>query len=299
MNSAPAWTRRYRNAVFDSARWTAFRPRSGDVVVVAPPKCGTTWTARVVAMLVHGTADLPRPLTRMVRWLDMGAAPLDRLIADLEAQPGPRIIKTHTPADGLPVFPEVRYVFCGRDPRDAFLSMLDHVANSADSRQSGVREGARLDPNDLFPRWSTEGQFPWMYDGAPFQSVVWFTESWWRLRSLPNLHFLHYRDLADDLDGEMRRLAAFLDREVDEARWPAMLQAGSFASMKAAADENAPGADRGNWRSNSDFFRLGRLGQWREVLSPENQALYERLNAVRLDPALKAWMEGGRRAAAP
>jgi len=295
----PQLARRYRNVVFDNARWAAFRPRRGDVVVIAPPKCGTTWTARLCAMLVHDTPDLPRPLSRMVRWLDLHAVPLDRLMAELEAEPGPRIIKTHTPSDGLPWFPEVRYVFCGRDPRDAFLSMLDHVANSRDSRQSGVAEGARLDPNALFARWATHGQFPWMFDGAPFQSVVWFTASWWIHRALPNLHLLHYRDLTLDLDGELRRLAAFLGREVDPARWPRFLAAGSFAQMKAAADENAPGADRGAWRSNADFFRTGRLDAWREALSPENQALYEAVNTPRLAPEMKAWMERGRAGASP
>jgi hypothetical protein len=298
MLSLPQPTRRYRNAVFDNARWAAFRPRPGDVVVIAPPKCGTTWTTKLAAMLLHDTPDLPRPLGRMVRWLDLTAAPLERVIAELEAQPGPRVIKTHTPGDGLPWFPEVRYVFCGRDPRDAFFSILDHVRNTRDSRSSGVPQGARLDPNALFPRWATQGQFPWMYDGAPFQSVVWYTESWGRHRGLPNLHFTHYRDLSLDLEGELRRLAAFLDRPVDEARWPLFVAAGSFAQMKAAADDNAPGADRGTWHSNADFFREGRLDAWRTGLSPENQALYEAVNAERLKPELKAWMEGGRRAVA-
>lgn len=288
--------RHYRNAVFDNARWAAFRPRAGDVVVVAPPKCGTTWTAKLCAMLLHDSPALPRPLSRMAPWLDLTAAPLDGLIAELDAAPGPRLIKTHTPGDGLPWYPQVRYVFCGRDPRDAFLSMLDHVRNSRDVARSGVPQGARLDPNAIFPRWATEGAFPWMYDGAPFQSVVWFTESWWAWRDLANVHYTHYRDLSIDLDGELRTLAAFLGREVDEARWPAFLAGGSFAEMKAAADAHAPGAHRGNWIRNADFFREGRLDAWRDALNAENQALYEALNGARLEPALKAWMERGRTA---
>lgn len=292
-------TRHYRTAVFDNSRWAIYRPRPGDVVVIAAPKCGTTWTVKLAAMLMHGSPRLPRPLSRMARWLDLRALPLDQLVRELEAAPGPRLIKTHTPADGVPWFEEVRYVVCGRDPRDAFLSMLDHVRNSRGSRESGVAEGARLDPNELFPRWATQGAFPWMYDGAPFQSVIWFTESWWRHRGLSNLYFTHYRDLSLDLPGELDRLAGFLERPMDATLRAALAAAGSFESMKAAADDNAPGADRGAWRSNSDFFRAGRLDAWREVLSPENQALYEATYASRLEPDLKAWMEGGRRGAAP
>lgn len=295
----PQLARRYRNAVFDNARWAAYRPRAGDVVVIAPAKCGTTWTSKLCAMLVHDTAELSRPLGQMVRWFDAHTTPVDQLVAELEAETGPRIIKTHTASDGLPWFPEVRYVFCGRDPRDAFLSMLDHVANTRDSRQSGVAPGAKLDPNALFRRWATQGQFPWMFDGGPFQSIVWFTASWWIHRGLPNLHLLHYRDLTLDLDGEFRRLAGFLGRDVDEDRWPAFLAAASFVQMKAAADDNAPSSARGVWFSNADFFREGRLDAWRKVLTPENQALYEAVNTPRLDPGLKRWLELGRKGCEP
>ena len=210
MTERPQRLRTYRNAVFNSARWDAFRPREGDVIVCVPPKCGTTWTVKLCAMLVKGEADLGRPLSEATRWLDHLAVPLGKVMMDLDVQPGRRVIKTHTPLDGLPYFEDVKYVFCGRDPRDAFLSMLDHLRNSRNGRERGVDSGAQLDPNALFPRWCTVGQFPWMYDGAPFQSVVWFTQSYWSFRTLPNLMFLHYRDLTEDLDGEMRRLAAFL-----------------------------------------------------------------------------------------
>ncbi len=287
----------YRNAVFSSARWDAFKPREGDVIVCAPPKCGTTWTVKLCAMLLHGSAVLPKPLGEMVRWLDHLAMPLGKVMMELDVQAGRRIIKTHTPLDGLPYFEGVKYVFCGRDPRDAFLSMLDHVRNSKDGGERGVEGGASLDPNVLFGRWCTVGQFPWMFDGAPFQSVAWFTQSYWAFRRLPNLIFLHYRDLSEDLDGEMRRLADFLDAPVEARRWPQILEAGSFAAMREAADQNAPGADRGAWRSNTDFFRKGRLDEWRGVLNAHSLALYERVNGERLDPSLKAWMETGRRAA--
>jgi len=69
--------------------------------------------------------------------------------------------------------------------------------------------------------------------------------------------------------------------------------------MRANADATAPGAHLGEWSSNTDFFRRSRLGEWREALSAENQALYETLSGKRLDPALKAWLEQGRAAGDP
>ncbi len=49
----------------------------------------------------------------------------------LDAQVGPRIIKTHAPLDGLPYFSEVRYLHCARDPRDALLSMVDNMPRTS------------------------------------------------------------------------------------------------------------------------------------------------------------------------
>ena len=295
----------YRNAVSDSLRWDAFTVRPGDVIVATAPKCGTTWTQKLCAMLVEGSPILPRPLAAHSPWLEQIGPLLYPMIAELDARPGRRVLKTHVPLDGLPFHEAARYVICGRDPRDAFLSMMDHLANTSPAswaetdRRMGRPPGPpppTPDPNAVFPRWASEGQYEWQLDGAQFQSVFSAMETWWRHRDLPNLHFLHYRDLSQDLAGEARRLADFLGVTIDEALWPSILEAGGFEAMQADADRNAPGDDAGRWRSNRDFFRAARIDQWRKVLSPENQALYETLSRARFDPALKAWLERGRAA---
>ena len=83
------------------------------------------------------------------------------------------------------------------------------------------------------------------------------------------------------LDGERRRLSAFLGIPVDEARWPRLVQAARFDAMKERADDNAPGSHLGEWRSASDFFREGRMHAWRGKLGAESLALYDRLMAER------------------
>jgi hypothetical protein len=307
MTALPECSRVYVTPVCDSSRWTHFKPREGDIIVCTPPKCGTTWTQMICALLVHGEGGLPKPLTQLSRWLDRHTIPIEEQIAELESQAHRRIIKTHTPLDGLPYFPEVRYIFCGRDPRDAFLSFIDHLHNVSPhamtdiNRRMGLPEDQQMavDANELFPLWATTGNQPWAYDGAPFGlPMLYMVESYWRFRHLPNLLFLHYADLTRDLDGEMRRVAAFLDIAVDEAEWPALVAAASFAGMKDKAQETAPDADLGEWSNSGDFFRAARMEAWRDGLSAENQALYETVNAERVDPEMKAWAEQGRGAAA-
>lgn len=292
----------YADHIYDSARWEHFRPRAGDIVVATPPKCGTTWTQMICALLVHQTADFPQPLTELSRWLERHREPVGDIVANFEAQKFRRIVKTHTPLDGLPLHDEVTYVFCGRDPRDAFLSGLDHLANiSKTSREDALsRAGLPLDaafpndPNVMFPLWLTRGTHPWVWDGWPLGSVMYLTDSYWRQRSRANIVFLHYADMLADLDGEMRRLSEALGIAVDEARWPALVRAASFTAMRENADSAAPGAHFGEWSDNASFFAKARQGEWRHVLTAENQALYERVSAEKLSPELKRWLERGR-----
>lgn len=303
MNPLPECTRSYVTPVCDSTRWTKFKPRQGDIIVCTPPKCGTTWTQMICALLVHGANGLPKPLTQLSRWLDRHTIPIDEQIAELESQPYRRIIKTHTPLDGMPYYPEVSYVFCGRDPRDAFLSFIDHMGNvsphaMADiNRRMGVPEDQEMaiEANELFPLWASTGVQPWAYDGAPFGlPMLYMMETYWRFRYLPNLILLHYADLIHDLDGEMRRLADFLEIIINESEWAKFVEAASFNGMKDKAQETAPDADLGEWSNSADFFHSARMGAWKTELSTENKSLYETINSQRLDPGMKAWAEQGR-----
>jgi hypothetical protein len=92
----------------------------------------------------------------------------------------------------------------------------------------------------------------------------------------------------------MRRLSAFLEIPVDDEKWPKLVRAATFESMKERADDVAPGAHHGEWKKPSDFFRMARMGQWQDVLTPENQELYEQVTRERIEPELKTWLECGR-----
>lgn len=306
MAELPTRTHRYDNGVADSARWDHITFRPGDIVVATPPKCGTTWTQMICALLVHGET-LPMPLTRLSRWVDRLNEPIETIAAEYEAQPWRRILKTHTPLDGLPYDTRVQYVFCGRDLRDAFLSMIDHMKNFSEAAKAegaarlgvAIEERFPTQADTAFPVWATRPAFPWMEDGYPFGSFAYVTDSYWRYRRLPNIHLMHYADLKRDLEGEMRRLAGFLDLTVDEAALPGLVRAASFERMREGAADTAPNAHTASWKKVEDFFKEGRLEAWRTGLSAANQALYEERYARRLSPDLKAWLEGGRQAFEP
>lgn len=87
----------------------------------------------------------------------------------------------------------------------------------------------------------------------------------------------------------MRRLAAWLGIEVAEARWPALIEAAGFAQMRARAAELAPDPV-GVLRDPRAFFREGRSGAGRALLTEEELARYERRAAALAPPELRAWL---------
>ena len=303
MSSTPTIEHHYQTPIWDSSRWAGFTPREGDIVVCTSYKAGTTWTQMISAVLVHQTADLPAPLPKLSRWLDMRLQPAEEVVAGFEAQGHRRVIKTHTPLDGIPYFENVSYVYCGRDPRDVFMSMLHHQSNIDMERIMGilVSRGVTVTPppelpedvNERFVFWLTHGVFPWEQDGAPYWSTLHHIESFWRYRHLPNIYFHHFADLKRDLEGQMRRLAAFLEIEVPEDKWPELVGAATFGHMKANADRVAPEADHRIWKSTEGFFNRGENDQWREALSKESQELYQKLTRERYDRDMLEWMERG------
>src|SRR5215207_4353348 len=104
---------RYRSIIADSSRWDGFAFRAGDVVISTPPKCGTTWTQMLCALLIFDGPAFPAPLGDISPWLDMNIRPLADVTAALAAQTHRRVIKTHTPLDGIPLHADVTYLVVG------------------------------------------------------------------------------------------------------------------------------------------------------------------------------------------
>src|ERR1043165_2880388 len=112
--------------VVDGARWAGFEPRDDDIIIATYRKSGTTWTQRIVDMLVFQSPDV-RPFGDISPWLDSTIFnTLEDDLATLKAPQHRRYIKSHLPFDALPVWDTVKYIHVGRDGRDARLSFQNH-----------------------------------------------------------------------------------------------------------------------------------------------------------------------------
>ena len=280
MATAPT---RYESSEEDSARWTGFPFRDGDIVISTRSKSGTTWMQMICALLVFERADFAEPLARLSPWLDWKVTPIDEVVATLQAQQHRRFIKTHTPLDGLPLDGRATYIVVARDPRDMYISLYhqgDNIDRSAVRRMLGQlepdnpeAEPARQTLADALQAW-IDG------DASPEQSmdsirgVFHHLTDGWQRRHDANVVLVHYDDLLRDLDGQMRRIADRLGFEVPEHRWSALVDAATFATMRVRAKTLVPGRE-GVLKDVNAFFRQGRSGGWRELLTDEEVAHYD------------------------
>lgn len=296
--------REYRTWTLDSRRLSTYRPRPDDIFICTYPKCGTTWMQHLVSMLVFQSPE-PRAVHDVSPWPDTPLrGPVEQVMAKLEAQGHRRFIKAHLPLDGLALYDEVKYIHVARDGRDACMSWHNHqmaytpgalaLLDAVGKEDETLGRPFPRVSNDFrvfFRQWAvTSPQSPGV-DFFDFQAASWPE----RLR--PNVLMVHYNDLKANLAGEMRRVAGFLDIAIPESLWPALVEAGGFASMRREGGKLLPSSSKQFEGGADRFLFKGTNGRWRDVLNEDDLALYEAKVRETLPPALAAWLEHGRRVA--
>jgi hypothetical protein len=287
---------RYRSEDEDSARWRDFRFRPGDIVISTRSKSGTTWMQMICALLVLQTPRLPAPLAELSPWLDWLVVPAADTYARLEAQRHRRFIKTHTPLDGVPLVPEAHYLVVARHPLDMAVSLyhqIDNIDHERLRQLTGAPEPAapprpRPPVEAWLARWIGAERDPRQaLDSLP--GIMLHLSDAWQRRHEPNVLLVHYDDLLSDLDGQMRRIAAWLAVDVPAEQWPELVRSATFGEMRQRADELTPNQS-GVLRDNRAFFRQGRSRSGRDLLAAADLDRYHRLTADLAPADLLAWL---------
>lgn len=291
MTDAPV---RYLSSEEDSARWEGFPFRDGDIVISTRSKSGTTWAQMICALLIHQTPDLPEPLSRLSPWLDWLVVPRDDVYQRLARQPHRRVIKTHTPLDGVPIDRRATYLVVVRHPLDMAVSLYHQGANINRERVAELtgrpmaerRERPSL--HDWLLSWIDDDPDPREeMDSLP--GIMWHLSDAWRRRAEPNVLLIRYADLVGDLDGQMRHLAERLGVQVDERVWPSLVRAATFDQMRERPNVLTPTPD-GVLKDESAFFRRGRPGAAAEVLTDDEIERYERRVSALAPDELVRWL---------
>jgi len=292
--SWPVKRREMHNHHMDSTVWNDFKFRDDDVVIATYGKSGTTWTQQIVAQLIFNGAE-GIDVSKLSPWVDLRVMPKEA-IAGLEFQTHRRFIKTHLPVDALVFSPKAKYIYIGRDGRDAIWSLFNHHSKATDDffarfNETPGRHGPGLergtdDVHGFYTRWF-EG------NGDPYWPFWENIRSWWQIRRLPNVLLLHFSDMKRDLPAAVRRVADFLEIPVDDAVFPKIVEHCSFDYMKAHAETVAP-LGGVLWQGGAQtFVNKGTNGRWRDTLSAAEVAAYEAKALAELGPDCARWLAEG------
>jgi hypothetical protein len=190
-----------------------FRPRPGDVYIATYPKSGTTWMQMILVQLASGgRAEFDHILQRSPYLEEL--IRLER-VDHLERLPSPRLIKTHLPYEELRPPGDARIILVTRDARDTLVSCYHHAELAARFRS----------PFDRFMDAMLRGR-------GPFQDWFAYMRSWLPRRRDANVLWVRYEDLRADLEGQVRRIAAFTGIPLEEERLGDILHKCGFAYMR-------------------------------------------------------------------
>lgn len=291
----PEKTREFQNHHFDSTIWNDLKFRDDDIVIATYAKSGTTWMQQIVAQLMFdGDPDIA--VAEMSPWVDLRVPPKEVKLPLLEAQTHRRFMKTHLPVDATRFCPKAKYLYIGRDGRDVVWSMYNHHVNANQTWYDALndtpgRVGPPIEPPpaDIRQYWRE-----WLdHDGHPFWPFWDNIRSWWSVRALPNVKFIHFANLKHDMAGEIGAIATFLDIPIKASRWEVILEHCSFKWMKKNATKSVP-LGGAFWDAGAEvFINKGVNGRWSDTLTPEDIAEYETRSRTELGDECAHWLATG------
>ncbi|MEM6940944.1 MAG: sulfotransferase domain-containing protein [Pseudomonadota bacterium] len=282
----------YLGVLTDSRRWDAVRIRPDDVIVVTPPKSGTTWMQTIIALLFSGDAEVEPDLSANMPWVDIRMREITEVSASLDAMAHRRCLKSHTPLDGLPLDDEARYICVFRHPLDTHFSFRNHVRNIPlpwfdhwypEEDPSGV----------AFRRFLDGGPEGFDADATPLAHILRHYQAAKTCAHLPNVALFHYADLKRDLAGGMARVAKLIKTPHSPAVMAQLVAAATFENMQTHADRYAPGGGQGFFKSDAAFFENGLNGKWQGHLTASELAAYDAVMGAALAHEDRAWLEYG------
>ena len=289
----PVKTRDLQNHHMNSTVWDSFKFRDGDIVVATYAKSGTTWMQQILAQLIFNGAE-NLEISKVSPWVDFRLMPPE-VIAGLEDLAHRRFVKTHLPVDALVFSSKAKYLYIGRDGRDAAWSFFNHYRNLTEDRRSAMNDAPGLvgpplprcpeEVHEFYRTWFAENGKPiW-----PFWENI---RSWWAIRALPNVKLVHFNDLKADLSGSIRDIAGFLGIAIDEARFPDIVAHCTFDYMKAHAERMAPRGGESWVGGARTFINKGTNGRWRDTLSAEEVKAYDDRAVNELGAECANWLAG-------
>ncbi|KAJ1703016.1 hypothetical protein LUZ63_002795 [Rhynchospora breviuscula] len=249
-----------------------FKAQPSDIILATMMKSGTTWLKAIIFAVVnrhlYTNTHKNHPLLNSS---PHDCFPFIHSIYEknnqnkLDSMPSPRLLAVHVPFSHLPTSiteSGCKVVYLCRNPKDAFVSLRHYL-----DKMKPV--GCEMTPFDQAFDLFCQGVFPF----GPFwdQMLEYWRES---IKSPEKVLFLKYEDLKEDLAENIKKLAEFLGcsfsvEEVERGVVEEIVQLCDFETMKNV-NANKEGEHGAVVRfKNSAFFRKGKIGDWKDHITPD------------------------------
>ena len=213
---------------------------AGDVFVATQMKCGTTWMQQIVyESLCRGTGNLGddghRHMYALSPWIESrSSVSMER--APRVGERGHRIIKTHFAVDLCPYGEAARYIYVTRHPVACFASCVDFVR---------MLSGPLAPPLSELVDWFCSDEMWW-------SSWPEHVKGWWQWQAdRPNVLFLHYEEMLEDLAGAVDRVAEFLEVDLLPDERAEVIRKSGYGYMKEHEEVFEMACDRGDYGQRS------------------------------------------------
>lgn len=259
----------YRKAFFQ------FTPQPGDIFIASYPRSGTTWLQMILYQLTtDGDMENLTHISEYCPFFEQALALAGPGAFDRIKSKPRRLFKTHMRYRWTPLGP-ARCIYVAREGKDVLVSWYYHNVDGLNYRGTFDRYAEMFIRGKVFP-------------GSWFRHVA----EWYAHRNDPNIIFLTYEDLSSDLEGTVRRIIDFCGLEVAPESLPRILERCSFSYMKKYEPKFSPTAELELLRGikRDAFIRKGKVGGWREHMTPGQAAEFDRVyeeTLGRLDLNLK------------
>ncbi|MCB1803977.1 MAG: sulfotransferase domain-containing protein [Candidatus Competibacteraceae bacterium] len=196
----------------------AFQPKSTDIIISPYAKSGTTWIQQIVhGLRTRGSMDFEE-IIQVIPWIEMAFDVGIELESTQVAEP--RAFKSHLTWDKVPK--GARYIYAVRDPKNVLVSLYRFF-------EGWVFESGSITISDFAEERFCQGTL----SGSYWDHVG----SWWEQRENPNVLILCFEDMKTDLPKTVRRIAQFIDCDLDEELLDIVLRQSSLEFMVAHKEQ--------------------------------------------------------------
>ena len=169
-------------------------------------------------------------------------------------RPSPRLIKTHLYFKFFAKTVEKarsKFIFLSRDPKDCIVSYFHHY-------QDMIGYSGSFD--DFFEMYKCKD----LIFGDPFDYAI----GWWQHKEEDNFLFTTYAEMKQDIRGVIKRVAAFLSKELSDEIIERIVAHTSFEQMK-----RNPMVNKSDIADN--FIRKGVVGDWVHYFKDDQRSLID------------------------